>query len=65
MNDYSDILHCTRPPAPHPMSRDARAAQFAPYAALTGHSDIIHHNEAKASQRNDVDHDIIIEFDAE
>ena len=34
---YEDIIHLSRPPSSHPkMSREARAAQFAPFAALFG-----------------------------
>ena len=39
MNPYEDILHLPHPEPPqrHPrMSRSDRAAQFAPFAALTG-----------------------------
>ena len=36
MNPYEDILDRARPEAPSPMSRAHRAAQFAPFAALTG-----------------------------
>ncbi len=38
MDDYRDILDRPRPLSKHtPMSRQARAAQFAPFAALTGY----------------------------
>ena len=63
MNNYSDIIDLSKPKAPHHMSRDARAAQFAPYAALTGHKDIISSDENLARQRLDLDHDIVIDFD--
>jgi len=49
-NDYSDIIdHPVHEPDPvrHPrMSREARAAQFAPFAALTGYSEIVEETEA-------------------
>lgn len=41
---YDDILPLDRPPSPPghpPMERGARAAQFSPYAALTGYEDAI------------------------
>ena len=43
MNDYSDILKREHPTSRrHPrMSRQDRAAQFAPFAALTGFEDLI------------------------
>ncbi len=39
MDDYRDILTSPRPISTkhRPMSREARAAQFAPFAALTGY----------------------------
>lgn len=36
MNPYEELLDRARPEAPSPMSRAHRAAQFAPFAALTG-----------------------------
>ena len=45
MNKYDDIIMLEHPepdPVKHPrMSRRDRAAQFAPFAALTGFGDII------------------------
>ena len=42
-NPYEDIIHLSRPtPKNHPrMSRLNRAAQFAPFAALTGYEDAV------------------------
>ena len=60
IDDYRDILHKDRPLAPNPMSLDNRAAQFAPYAALTGHRDIITINENSARTKFKLDHDITI-----
>ena len=40
------------------MSIDSRAAQFAPYAALVGHKDIVAQNEDHASTKTDLDHTI-------
>lgn len=62
--DYEDIIHAKRPKtAKHPMSIDQRAAQFAPYAALVGHKDIIAADEDLATQKTDLDQEIIIEYD--
>lgn len=61
--DYADIINCQRPLAPHPMSIEARAAQFAPYAALVGHKDIISTDEQLAATKTDLDHEITIEPD--
>lgn len=39
MKDYSDIIHLSRPRSRRPpMPMHDRAAQFAPFAALTGHN---------------------------
>lgn len=46
MNKYDDIIMLDHPepdPVKHPrMSRRDRAAQFAPFAALTGFGDVIY-----------------------
>lgn len=63
LSDYQDILDAKRPQTTkHPMSTDQRAAQFAPYAALVGHKDIIAADEAIATQKTDLDQEIIIEY---
>jgi len=61
MNNYADIIHCERPTSRHhpPMSRADRAAQFAPYAALVGHKDIISAEETDYLTQEDPDHIII------
>ncbi len=42
IKDYSDIIDLERPVSRFPkMSRQARAAQFAPFAALTGYEDAV------------------------
>ena len=62
MNDYSDIIHLSRPAIKNrpPMSRDLRAAQFAPYAALVGHKEIIQNTEA---ENTFLEPEIIPDFD--
>lgn len=59
-NDYSDIIalprHISRKHPP--MDVNNRAAQFAPYAALVGHKDIIADNESLAAQKTDLDEKI-------
>lgn len=66
-DNYSDIINLPRPISKtHPrMSKAARAAQFAPYAALVGHRDIIAHEENLASQKLDLDHKITTELSDE
>lgn len=45
-NKYDDIINLPRPESKYPhMPRANRAAQFSPFAALTGHEEAIH--EAK------------------
>ena len=40
MSKYDDIINMTRPVSKHPkLSIDSRAAQFAPFAALTGYDE--------------------------
>lgn len=63
IDDYADIIHRSRPHAPHPMSPAARAAQFAPYAALTGHQDLIDADEQTAKTRVNLTDDVTIEYD--
>ena len=42
MNNYKDIINLTRPQSKHPHLRiDSRAAQFAPFAALTGYDNAV------------------------
>ena len=42
-DNYEDIIHLSRPISKKhmPMSRENRAAQFAPFAALTGHEEAL------------------------
>lgn len=66
IHDYDDIINLSRPTSQRPrMSKSARAAQFAPYAALVGHKYIIAEDEAIARTQTDLDHDITIEYDLE
>lgn len=47
MGKYDDIIHLSRPESSHPkMHREDRAKIFAPFAALSGHSDSVHAREA-------------------
>lgn len=50
-NAYQDIINLPRPIIRNhpPMSRALRAAQFAPYAALVGHKDLIHRVESEST----------------
>lgn len=43
MTDYEDIIHLSRPLSKKhpPMSMHDRAAQFSPFAALSGHDEVI------------------------
>ena len=64
-DDYADIINLPRPISktrPH-MSKNARAAQFAPYATLVGHHDLIAHEEQIASTKDNIDREITTELD--
>lgn len=52
INDYSDMIHLPHPiSAKHPpMPIRNRTAQFAPFAALTRHRDIIQKQEENAEK---------------
>lgn len=67
MNNYDDIINCVRPfSTKHPpMSRDSRAAQFAPYAALVGHKEIIASKETDFLEQADDNYTIINDEDSE
>lgn len=57
MGKYDDIinlLHHQSKTRPH-MSCMERAAQFSPFAALTGHSDAIRETERKSQSRTDLE----------
>ena len=55
MEDYSDIINMPHHVSKrHPqMSMMQRAAQFAPFAALTGYSDAIKETEKENEKMND------------
>lgn len=62
---YGDIINLPRPTghAKKPLSIDARAAQFSPYAALVGYKDIIANQENSTTNQTNVD--IITEFNTD
>lgn len=64
-DDYSDIINLPRHVSKtHPqMPKNVRAAQFAPYAALVGHRDIIADEERTASTKDNIDREIATELD--
>ncbi len=55
--EYEDILHAARPSSPRhpPMSRENRAAQFAPFAALVGYDDAVKETARLTSDRIHLD----------
>lgn len=64
MNNYDDIIDLEHyEPKRHPrMSIESRSAQFAPFAALTGHNDAIKETERLTTNRielSDFDKDLI------
>lgn len=54
---YDDIIHLDRPVSPRhaPMPRQSRAAQFSPFAALTGYDDAIAETERLTTPRIELD----------
>ena len=56
---YADIIHLEHPTSRrHPrMSMEERAAQFSPFAALTGHSDAIRETERLTVQKKELSTD--------
>lgn len=48
---YEDIVHLTRPVSAHPpMPQADRAAQFSPFAALSGHEDAVNETAKRAEE---------------
>ncbi len=58
-HEYDDILHLSRPRSKKhpPMPRADRAAQFSPFAALTGHNDAIRETERLTERQIELDED--------
>ena len=59
MNSDTDLLCCSRPrtEAQPPMPMRNRAAQFAPFAALTGYDDAVRETERLTDRRPDIGED--------
>ena len=61
--EYDDILNANRPaPSRAPMSLENRAAQFAPFSALTGYEDAIDETARLTSQQVDMADDLLAEL---
>lgn len=56
-NPYNDILYLSRPVSEKhiPMPAENRAAQFAPFAALTGYEDAIRETERLTQEKSEQD----------
>ena len=65
IEEYADIIHLPPPESKrHPrMDREKRAAQFAPFAALTGHGAAV--DEATLQHEENVNKEIYLEPDEE
>lgn len=57
LHDYTDILHMEHPVSKKhpPMPRENRAAQFAPFAALTGHKEMVEETQRLTEQKRCLD----------
>ena len=64
-NLYEDIIHCERPQSGrHPrMAVKDRAAQFSPFAALTGYEDVIRETGRWTEEKRELDEDQERELD--
>ena len=62
-DDYADILNLPRPePARHKrMPAENRAAQFMPFAALTGYEDAIGKTAEEVRERAELEGDLVAE----
>lgn len=65
MTDYSDILHIDKPVSKKhpPMDRENRAAQFAPFAALTGFGGVISESGRLTEEKREIDENLKNELD--
>ncbi|MFG6319323.1 MAG: hypothetical protein K1W33_05650, partial [Clostridia bacterium] len=65
-NKYDDIINLPHYISKkHPqMSIEARAAQFAPFAALTGHSEAIRETARLTDERIEIDEDLKVIIDS-
>ena len=60
MSKYDDIINLTRPISKHPkLSIDSRAAQFAPFAALTGYDEQVKESARLTSKKIILDEDAL------
>lgn len=66
MSNYDDILHLPHPTSKtHPrMSRQDRAAQFSPFAALTGYEAVVKETARLTDERRALIEDEVAELDA-
>ena len=60
MDNYDDIINLERPISKHPkLSIDSRAAQFAPFAALTGYDEQVKETARLTSKKAILDEDAL------
>lgn len=66
MSNYDDILHLPHPTSKtHPrMSRQDRAAQFSPFAALSGYEAVVKETARLTEERPTLTEDEVAELDA-
>lgn len=63
-SDYEDIIGLSRPRSSHPpMSMESRAAQFAPFAALSGHKEMVAEKERTTESKRMLTEDEKMQLD--
>lgn len=63
--NYDDIINLPRPQSEYPkMARHDRAAQFSPFAALTGYDDVVEETARATECRIEADDDRIAEINS-
>lgn len=67
MSKYEDLLHLPRPVSSKraAMAMTARAAQFSPFAALTGYEDVIEETGRLTKRRVELDEDAISQINTQ
>lgn len=63
-SDYSDIINAPRPKTKNPMPHSNRAAQFMPFAALSGYGDALSETGRITQEKHGMDEERLKEINA-